>query len=238
MRAQLEQAELKNERFALEAENSRSQARINALLNRPAHAELLAPAMLRPIPPPAVLNEATLEQRLREASPQLAGLAAQVDAAQSNVDVVHRNLSPDFVLGIGPVQRGNTFSTWNAMLEFSIPLQRNSHHAHQHEADEMLAATQDRKQAADARLLADLREDYAALQAAQQQEGLVRQHSVPLAEMAFKGALAGYQTGKVDFTTLLEAKRQIQKARLDELNAEVAQQVRLAEIERLIGEDL
>jgi len=42
----------------------------------------------------------------------------------------------------------------------------------------------------------------------------------------------------VDFATLLEAKRQIQKAHLDELNAEVEQQIHLAEIERLIGEDL
>ncbi len=238
VRAQLEQAELRNERFAIEAEHSQSQARINALLNRPAHAELLPPATLRPIPPPAVLNENTLEQRLREASPQLASLAAQVDAAQSNVDLAQKNLTPDFAVGVGPVQRGNTFRTWNAMLEFTIPLQRGAHYAHQHEADEMLAASQARKQAADARLLAELREQYAALQAAQQQGKLVEESSIPLAEIAFRGALAGYQTGKVDFTTLLEAKRQIQKAKLDSLNAEVAQQMRLAEIERLIGEDL
>lgn len=238
IRAQLEQSALQTERYELQAAHSQSQARINALINRPSHADLQAPQVLRPTPSPVALDEAALEQRLRDASPQLKSSAAQVDAALSNVELVHRNLNPDFVVGIAPVQRGNTFSTWNAMLEFTIPLHHEAHHAHQHEADEMLAASQARSRAAEARLLGELRERYAALQAAQQQGTLIAQRALPLAELAFRGALAGYQNGTVDFATLLEAKRQVQKAKLDQLNAEVAQQINLAEIERLIGEDL
>ena len=51
-------------------------------------------------------------------------------------------------------------------------------------------------------------------------------------------ALAGYETGKVDFATLLDAQRQIRNARLALLRAQAGQQQRLAEIERLLGEDL
>jgi outer membrane protein TolC len=54
----------------------------------------------------------------------------------------------------------------------------------------------------------------------------------------FKAALAGYETGKLDFATLLDAQRQIRKARLDSLKAQGEMQIRLAEIERLLGEDL
>jgi outer membrane protein TolC len=50
--------------------------------------------------------------------------------------------------------------------------------------------------------------------------------------------LAGYETGKVDFATLLDAQRQIRNARLALLRAQASQQLRLAEIERLLGEDL
>ena len=50
--------------------------------------------------------------------------------------------------------------------------------------------------------------------------------------------LAGYETGKVDFATLLDAQRQIRKARLDLLKVQLEQQMRLAEIERIVGEDL
>jgi outer membrane protein TolC len=61
---------------------------------------------------------------------------------------------------------------------------------------------------------------------------------LPQAEIAFKAALAGYETGKLDFATLLEGQRQIRQARLDRLRAQAEAQLRLAEIERLLGEDL
>jgi outer membrane protein TolC len=53
-----------------------------------------------------------------------------------------------------------------------------------------------------------------------------------------QAALAAYETGKVDFAALLDAERQVRQARLALLSAEVEAQMRLAEIERLIGEDL
>lgn len=238
VRAQLEQSALQSEHISLQAAYSQSQARINALLSRPAHAALLSPAALRPLPPPAVLNSDALESRLAQSSPQLAGLMAQTVVSLSNSELARKNLTPDFILGIAPVQRGTSFRTWDAMLEFSIPLQRASHGAHQREAEEMLQADRARLLGVEARLLGELREHYAALQAAREQESLTRQRVEPLAELAYNGALEGYRNGRVDFATLLEAKRQIQKARLDELNASIEQQIHLAEIERLTGEEL
>ena len=238
VKAQLEQSSLQSEHISLQTTYSQYQARINSLLNRAAYAPLLSPAVLRSLPQTAVLNSDSLEQRLSQSSPQLAGLVAQTTVSTSNVELARKNLIPDFILGIAPVQRGNNFSTWNAMLEFSIPLQRASHGAHQSEAEAMLEADRDRLQGAEARLLGELREHYAALHAAHEMEMLTHQRVMPLAELAYNGALEGYKNGRVDFATLLEAKRQIQKAHLDELNAEVEQQIHLAEIERLIGEDL
>jgi outer membrane protein, heavy metal efflux system len=57
-------------------------------------------------------------------------------------------------------------------------------------------------------------------------------------ELTFESALVGYQTGRVDFATLLDAQRQIRRTRLDLLKIDLEQQMRLAEIERLVGEDL
>jgi cobalt-zinc-cadmium efflux system outer membrane protein len=42
----------------------------------------------------------------------------------------------------------------------------------------------------------------------------------------------------VDFATLLDAQRQILKARQQQLKAQLEAQLRLAEIERLLGEEL
>jgi outer membrane protein, heavy metal efflux system len=238
IRAQLQQSALQTERYGLTAEYSRAQARINALLNRAADAPLQPPAELRPMPAPAVLDEAALTQRLREASPELAGDSAQVNAAESRADLARRNQTPDFLVGIGPTERGSTFNTFGAVLEFTVPLHGDAHRAEQRAAAESADASRARRQAAEARLLGALREQLAALRAAQQQEALDSQRALPLAEVAFKGALAGYRNGNVDFATLLEAKQQVEKTRLDELDAQVAQQVDLAGIEQLIGDDL
>ena len=61
---------------------------------------------------------------------------------------------------------------------------------------------------------------------------------MPQADLTWRAALAGYENGKADFATLLDAQRQIRQARLGQLKAQVDAQMRLAEIEKLLGEDL
>jgi outer membrane protein TolC len=56
--------------------------------------------------------------------------------------------------------------------------------------------------------------------------------------LTFRSALAGYENGKVDFATLLDAQKAIRLARQGQIKMRVEQEVRLAEIERMIGEDL
>ena len=102
----------------------------------------------------------------------------------------------------------------------------------------MLAAAESRKEATQNQLLADLAENIAALDTARYSENLTRTSFLPQAELGFKAAMAGYETGKMDFAPLLDAQRQIRKAKLDTLKAQGEMQARLAEIERLLGENL
>jgi outer membrane protein TolC len=61
---------------------------------------------------------------------------------------------------------------------------------------------------------------------------------LPQAELTFQAALAGYENGKVDFATLLDAQRQIRNAKQNVIKAQAEQQARLAEIERLVGGEI
>ena len=61
---------------------------------------------------------------------------------------------------------------------------------------------------------------------------------LPQAELTFNSALAGYENGKVDFATLLEAQQKIRQARQNQIKAQAEAQMRLAEIEKLLGEEL
>jgi outer membrane protein TolC len=61
---------------------------------------------------------------------------------------------------------------------------------------------------------------------------------LPQAELTFKAALAGYENGKVDFATLLDAQRQIRQAKQNRIKAQAQARASLADIERLSGEEL
>ena len=102
----------------------------------------------------------------------------------------------------------------------------------------MLAAALSRKEAAANQVLAELAENLSAIDAPRRTETLTASSLLPQAELSFRSALAGYENGKVDFATLLEAQKQIRLARQNEIKAQAEAQLRLAEIEKLLGEDL
>ncbi|MEI8325590.1 MAG: TolC family protein, partial [Betaproteobacteria bacterium] len=75
-------------------------------------------------------------------------------------------------------------------------------------------------------------------EAARRTDDLTRTRLLPQAELTFQSALAAYETGKVDFATLLDAQKLIRQLRLNQLKAQLEAQLQLAEIERILGEDL
>ena len=82
----------------------------------------------------------------------------------------------------------------------------------------------------------DLGEEH--VKAARRNETLLKTQLLPQLELGLHSALAAYENGKAEFAMLLEAQRQIRKARLEILKTQVEAQMRLAEIERIVGEDL
>ena len=87
-------------------------------------------------------------------------------------------------------------------------------------------------------LLGELAGNLAGLDAARRTEALVKTQLLPQSELSLQSALAAYENGKAEFAMLLEAQRQIRKARQEILKSQVEAQMRLAEIERILGEDL
>ena len=237
VRAQVERTAIAGELIGLETEGHHLRARLNALLHRPAHAPLAEPEVLRPMPPPARLDQDSLEERLQARNPQLYAGSAQVTAAEKNRELAYRNRYPDFNVGISPIQQGSRISEWELMLEFNVPLQQDTRRAQEREAEALLSAARARRDATATQVSSELSETLASLAAARRVESLSATQLLPQAEVTFQSALAGYETGKVDFATVLDAQRQIRQARLSRLKAQVDARVRLAEVERLLGVD-
>ncbi|MGB8251557.1 MAG: TolC family protein [Azonexus sp.] len=236
IRAQVERSTMDSELVGMETEYRQQAAFINAMLARNASAPLAEPAALRPLP--ARLESSTLNERLLAKNPQLAIEAARVDGAGKTRDLAYRNRFPDFIVGVQPMQVGDRVDAWTLMLELNVPLQQGTRRSQERESERMLEAAAARKEALGYRLNGELSGAVANLEAARTTEQITRSRLLPQAELTFKAALAGYETGKVDFATLLDAQRQIRNARLALLRAQASQQQRLADIERLLGEDL
>ena len=236
LKAQIEQTTLKADLVTAATEQRQARARLNALLGRPASAPLAEPKALPPLPTSAAL--ADLESRMLSANPELLAQSAAIAAAQHNQDLARANRYPDLTVGVSPIQVGNRLADWEIMLSVNIPLQQASRRSQEREAAEMVSAAQIRQDVIANQTLSDLQEQLAALDAARQQEALIRTSLLPQADLTFQAALASYQTGRVDFTTLLDAQRQMRRARFGQLKALLEQYLRLAEIERLVGEPL
>jgi len=238
IRAQVEQTGMRRDLVMLETERHHYMTRLNSLLLRDPNASLAEPQHLRAIPAQAKLEFDVLADRLRNQNPQLFSLEAQLVAADKNRDLVLKNRYPDFALGVGATQVGNDIRMWELMLEFNIPLQQGARRGQEREAENMLAAVRSRKESLASQLLGELVEYTSTLDAARRVESLNTGSLLPQAEATLQAAYVGYQNGKVDFATLLDAQKQILKAKLDVLNAQAQAQISLAQIEKLLGEAL
>jgi len=238
VRAQLEQTAMRNDLIMLANEKRMLAARLNMLLGRQAQAPLADPVGLRPLPDPARLDAAALEARARQRNPQLLEEEARLRGAEKSRDLAFRNRYPDVAVGIAPVQERRSVKEWEVMVEVTIPLQQESRRGKEREAEALVAAARARREAAGYRLAAELAENLSALDAARRTEAAIAGSLLPQAELALRSALAGYESGKVEFAAVLDAQRQIRLARQNRIRLQAEAQARLADIERLVGEDL
>ncbi|MBI5276715.1 MAG: TolC family protein [Burkholderiales bacterium] len=236
IRAQLEQTAMRAELVGIASEKRQLRARLNGLLAREPAAAMAEPQLLPALP--AALSWDDLVARARSVNPLARAEAARLDAAEANRQLTWRNRYPDFSVGVSPTQMGSRIAGWAVMVEVMLPLQQSARRSQESEALAMLAAARARSEAVANQLGAELEEQLSAMEAARRTEALVQGQQLPQSELVLKSALAAYENGKVDFAAVLDAQRQIRKARLDLLKAQVEARMRLAEIERTVGEDL
>ncbi len=241
IRAQVEKTMLRSEIINLETEQQQAKARLNAILGRSQGARLSTTPELRRLSQEKLkekLDNAVLQEKVAHTNPLLATQSAQISAADANKRLVEKNRYPDITLGIAPTQMGSSISSWEAMLEVNIPIRFDTRRSQESEAVAMLAAAKERRQGIANQITGELQENLLAFETAEKQARLIADTLLPQAELTFRSAVAGYENGKVDFATLLDAQRAIKLARQGQIRARVEQEVRLAEIERMIGEAL
>jgi outer membrane protein, heavy metal efflux system len=242
IKALLERTELLNKLTWAEKELTTSQAKLNTLLSRPLSSPLGQPA--EPVLAPVDLQSSNFEKLAIEQRPKLRALESGINKSERAVELAERNRKyPDFMVGLqywyAPDQSPKNMYT--PMVSLSIPFSPWTKGKHDYEVEEALAE----RQAAKANLLAmknmtlfEVKEMSAKVEAAMKSIAIYRDGLLPQAEQSFQAAVVAYQTGGVNFMTLLDAQRTIRDVRMGYYKALVDHEQSRADLERAVGKEL
>ena len=174
---------------------------INALLNRPA-GEIEASEEMSA--PDLTVSLEEMLARARSQSPILAQEQKTIERNELSTNLARKDYYPDYTLSGGYYNQGGLPPMWQFRVDFKLPAYywRKQRPA---VAEQAFATTEARHQyeAADVSLQARIRSDYTAAQAARRLMNLYEKSVIPGAELAFESSLASYQTGTVDFVSVL-----------------------------------
>ncbi len=202
IKAGIEVTILENRLIVLEQKKLSIHAEINALMNRPPDAGLGRPETVSTLPP--LESFESLRARALEASPLLQGQRAVIDSRQLNVQSAQKAYYPDFDVMTGYYNQGAMKPMWEFKVQLKIPLYFAKKQRYGlEEAGANLAEAQRTYRNEQQWLLFRLRDRYVAAEAALKLMNLYSQQVVPQSELALQSSLASYETGSVDFLTVL-----------------------------------
>jgi len=242
IKALLEQTDLLNRLNMAERELETTKARLNTLLNHHLDTQLGSPAELSLVPLRLSFND--LERLALENNPELEGMEQSVKRSEKAIELARRNQKyPDFMLGlqywVAPDQKQKHMYT--PMVSLTIPFSPWTKGKHDYEVEEAVAerqATKSQHEAMKNAALLAVRETLTKARAAEKSVTFYEDGLLPQAQQSFEATVAAYQTGQVNFVTMLDAQRTIREARLGYYKALVEHEQSIVDIEKAVGATL
>jgi outer membrane protein TolC len=194
-------------------------------------------------PPLTTFEQKDLYRLTTESSPELQEAASGVKRAELSHELAIRNQRyPDFTLGLGYwyTPQGNFQHTYSGMLTLTIPFfwTKAKYDKAVEEASAQISQAEASYRAMKNLAFLAVRDNVVKSNAARKSLTLYRTGLLPQAELSLKAAEAAYQTGRIEFTGLLEAERSLRDVRLGYYRALVALEQSLADLERAVGRDI
>lgn len=238
LQAEVARARLAAEAITLERRRREVQARINALLNRPAQADVPPPADLpepRPVPPLASLQQSAAHEH-----PALARVRARIAEAQAQQDLAEKDFYPDFRVMAGYNSLwGDPDQRWTVGVGINLPLNYGNKRSATRDAARAELLRQ-RWQLTDreAQLLGELETARAAVEETGALVEVYHNRLLPLAQDNLAAARADYRAGAGSFLNVIDAERERLRTEEGAARARADYVRRLAELERWVGAPL
>ena len=162
----------------------------------------------------------------------------EIEANQIGVELARKNYYPDFMVDVAPIQRDGRFDAWDAMFQINIPIWQSKYDSQVTEAQSTVEAGQYKLKAEENIRSAEVKEGVVKVESADKIRTLYETSLLPQVELSFDSALKNYQTGKIDFLTLLDTERVLRKTRIDYIGVLVTYYKRIASLEGVVGEEI
>lgn len=191
--------ELRQER--LEAQRRAREAELNALLDRSPGAPLGEPEL--PVLPRVDRSLDALLADARANAPMLLRERSRIAAAETAVDAARREYKPDFAVSGGYYNQGSMPAMYEFRFDVTVPFRRARRAAAVREQASRLGAARSTLDFTRRDIEARLQEEYAAASTSARLAQLYRDTLLPQVRLALESSLAGYQTGRVEFLSVL-----------------------------------
>jgi outer membrane protein TolC len=174
---------------------------LNALLARPPGSPIGQPADLEL--KPFDLSLETLVAMAADQAPMLRRDQIMVDRAQLGVDAARKEYKPDFAISAGYFNMGAMPSMYEFRFDVKIPLQRTRRAAAVAEQLDIVDQARNTYDSTRLSLQNRIQEDYQMASTAVRLARLYHDTVLPQARLALESSMASYQTGRVDFLSVL-----------------------------------
>ena len=237
LRAQLELTRLSQRETLLEQQRRTLEAQLNSLINAPADLPLGAPPAVQPST--LTYTPEQLQEAAQANYPVLKQRHTMVDQSRLAVDLARKDVRPDFTVGYAYMQRDAQPDMYGITLSTSLPLFR---HRKQDKAIAEAAASLESARQMEANELTviryQVRQDFLEVQSTEQLLKLYAQGIAPQSSLTLESSITSYETGGVDFLSVLTNFLAVIDAELDDYLQIANHEKALARLEELTGLDL
>jgi outer membrane protein, heavy metal efflux system len=178
-----------------------SEAALNAVLARPAGSAVGTVEDLAFSPFGERLD--VLVERANANAPMLRRDRVMIDRSRLAVAAARLDFKPDFAVSAGYGYAGSMPSMYEVRIDITIPLQRRRRAAAVSEQTRLAAAAEHTLASSRLTLQGRVQEDFEAASTAVQLATAYRDTVLPQARLALESSIVSYQTGRVDFLSVL-----------------------------------
>lgn len=237
LRAQVELTRLINRVTTETLSLGKVQAQLNALLSRPPEAPLGTPQY--PPPPMVTYSMTDLETLTLTSRPELIVQATAIERENLALTLARKAYYPDFEVSVSRFVNFGQHDGFGLTFSASIPLAfKYKYDAGVEEAVANRQTAQSELQRLQDLALFEVKQALVEAQTALEQLNLFLHTHIPQAEQALASSRIGYQTGKVDFLSLIDSVRVIEQVHLEHLMAAANFEKAWAGLERAVGQPL